>query len=38
MTKHYDIMMVEFKSWIFLTFVIIIDAWQTYQNSNWENK
>jgi len=38
MTKHYDVMMVELKSWIFVMSVIIIDAWQTDQNSNRENK
>jgi len=38
MTKHYDVMMVELKSWIFMTSVIIIDVWQTDQNPNRENK
>jgi len=38
MTKHYDVIMVELKSWIFVTSVIIIDVWQTDQNSNQENK
>jgi len=38
MTKHYDVMVVELKPWIFVTSVIIIDAWQTDQNSNRENK
>jgi len=36
MTEHYDV--VELKFWIFVTSVIIIDAWQTDQNSNQENK
>jgi len=35
MTKYYDVMMKELKSWIS---VKIIDAWQTDQNSNPENK
>jgi len=38
MTKHYDVMMEELKSWIFVTSMIIINAWQTDQNSNRENK
>jgi len=38
MTKHYDVMVVELKLWIFVMSVIIIDAWQTDQNSNQENK
>jgi len=38
MTKQYDVMVEELKSWIFVTSGIIIDAWQTDQNSNWENK
>jgi len=38
MTKHYHVMMVELKSWIFETSVIIINAWQMDQNSNQENK
>jgi len=29
MPQHYDAMMVELKSWIFVTSAIIIDAWQT---------
>jgi len=38
MTKYYDVMVVELKFWIFVTSVIIIDAWQTDKNSNRENK
>jgi len=38
MTKHYEVMMVELKSWTLVTSAIIIDAWQTDQNSNRENK
>jgi len=38
MRKHYDVIVVELKHWIFVTSVIIIDAWQTDQNSNWESK
>jgi len=37
-TKHYDVMMKELKSWISVVSVITIDAWQTDQNSNQENK
>jgi len=38
MTKHYDVIVKELKPWIFVMSVIIIDAWQMDQNSNWENK
>jgi len=38
MTKHYDVMVEELKSWIFVASVIIIDAWQTDQNSSQEKK
>jgi len=31
-------MMEELKPWTIVTSVIIIDAWQTDQNSNRENK
>jgi len=38
MTKNYDLMLVELNTWIFVMSVIIIDAWQSDQNSNQENK
>jgi len=37
MMKHYDVMVVELKPWIFETSVIIIDARQTDQIINQEN-
>jgi len=38
MKKHYDVVMEELNPCIFVTSVIIIDVWQTDQNSNRENK